>query len=222
MARAWIALLIATSASVVEAGTICRYGTSYNDPGIGGACFVDAVAGCPIHLVEPHQPPPVDLMPVVYRGGQPVDVTATTEVVGMVSPLVTTIDYYSCSCDRTTAPYPFDQLAVTIAGLRAGDEVYFGQDMVTVGPAGPCPVPDWPSAADFEIETGGCDLCPSPPPDAGGCGATPSGGGPLAAASALVAIALRRRRAGPRLSSRRPTRSTRGDCADRCGRTSAW
>jgi hypothetical protein len=43
-------VMLASSAAA-DADPMCSYTTAYSDPGIHGACFVDATAGCPIHLV---------------------------------------------------------------------------------------------------------------------------------------------------------------------------
>ena len=181
-------MLIAAPAS---AGTICEYGVSYNNPEIEGACFVDAVPGCPIHLVDPHSSA-ATVMPVVYRSGAPLTVTATTEVVGTVTPSYTTFDYYSCACTRRTASVTFDELAVTIPGLQPGDEIYFDSATITVGAAGACPAPAWPIEADFQISTGGCDPCPMQPPPRG-CAASGGDSGWIAAVG-LALLGLRRRK----------------------------
>ena len=174
---------------------VCTYSSSYNDPFSGGPCFVDAIAGCPIHLVMPHAQPPVDVMPEVLRNNTPVTVTSSTAVVGEVSPIVTSIDYYSCTCDRTTGPMQFDELAVTITGARAGEEVLVAGQAVTIAPAAPCGQPAWPTVNDFDIQYGGCDLCPmdpvTPPNHSGGCTTAPGAGWALALG--LLGLLPRRR-----------------------------
>ena len=203
MIRAAILLAILGSVSVAHAATTCTYSTSYDQPGLDGVCFVDAVAGCPVHVVLPHEPTPPDLEPQVYdRNGQPVTVTATTSVVGSVAPVITTIDYDSCTCDRTTAPMAFDELAVQLAGAKAGDIVAFGGDSITIAPStGSCAPPDWPTEADFQVQNGGCDLCPVDPGSGGahgaraaGCSATGSAGWALAAGIGLLLAGRRRAR----------------------------
>jgi hypothetical protein len=170
--------------------TTCSYAISYIDPTIHGACFIDAVAGCPIHLVMPHAPPPVELAPAVFRNGQLITVSATTALVGTLSPMITTIDYSSCDCHQTTSAMQFDQLAVTLTGALAGDVVSVGGHEIAIGPAGGCPPSTSP--IEFDVQLGGCDLCPiDPVQPSSGCSTTTL---PGLAVSVLLAIAVARRR----------------------------
>lgn len=186
--------IVMLAASTADAGPICMYSSSYNDPFFGGACFVDAVEGCPVHLVLPHEPPPVDLMPTVYRDGQVVTVTSTTAVVGSTTQPIETIDYYSCDCTRTTEMIQFDELALTITGARAGDMVDVGGTEITIAPAATCAPPVWPT--DFEVQLGGCDPCPvdEMPSSGSGCGTTTGGSLIPGVLAVWLASRLRRRR----------------------------
>lgn len=159
------------AASTAEAGAICMYSTSYNDPYIGGACFVDAVEGCPVHLVIPHEVSPVEVMPTVYRDGQVVTVTSSTTVIDSVDEQLPNIDYYSCDCTHMTETHQFDEIALTITGARAGDVVDLEGTEITIGPADTCAPPVWPT--EFDVQFGGCDPCPADTRDSGsGCGTT--------------------------------------------------
>lgn len=132
MRQAGLGLAIVLFSAAPARATTCMYGTSYNDPDIHGPCFVDAIAGCPIHLVMPQAPPPVELTPTVLRNGQLVSVSSATMVVGTVAPTITTIDYYSCDCHRTTAAMTFNELALTLTGALAGDVVSVGGREITI------------------------------------------------------------------------------------------
>jgi hypothetical protein len=124
--------IVMLAASTADAGAICTLSSSYNDPGLGGTCFVDAIEGCPVHLVRPHQAPPVDEAPIVYRDGQVVNVTSTTAVVGSTTQQLDNIDYLSCDCQRTSETIQFDEIELTITGARAGDEVDVGSNSAFV------------------------------------------------------------------------------------------
>jgi uncharacterized protein (TIGR03382 family) len=188
--------IVMLAASTADAGAICTLSSSYNDPGLGGTCFVDAIEGCPVHFVRPHQAPPVDEAPIVYRDGQVVNVTSTTAVVGSTTQQLDNIDYLSCDCQRTSETIQFDEIELTITGARAGDEVDIGGSEITIAPAGACTPPVWPT--EFDVQLGGCDPCPIDPidePGSGcGCGTTSNS----AFVPGLLAIALgwrlRRRR----------------------------
>jgi hypothetical protein len=183
--------IVMLAATTADAGTVCTYGSSYNDPGIGGVCFIDAVAGCPVHVVLPHPASPAELMPLVLRDGQTVTVTSSSAVVASQNAEVENIDYYSCDCARTTVSMQFDDIALTINGARAGDIVDIGGAQITIAAAGACSPPAWPT--EFDVQFGGCDPCPMPPPgSSSGCGATT--GGSFACGLLVVWVAARSRR----------------------------
>ena len=164
--------IVILAASTTDAATICTLSSSYNDPGLGGVCFVDAIEGCPVHVVLLHETPPVDVMPIVYRNGEVVTVTSTTAVVGSTTQQLENIDYFSCNCQRTTEAVQFDEIELTITGALAGDEVDVGGTQITIAPAGTCAPPMWPT--EFDVQLGGCDPCPidpnNPPGSNAGCG----------------------------------------------------
>ena len=190
--------IVMLAASTADAAAICTLSSSYNDPGLGGVCLVDAVDGCPVHLVLPHQEPPVNVMPIVYRDGQLVDVTSTTAVVGSTTQQLDNIDYLSCDCQHTTETVQFDEIELTITGTRAADTVDVGGIQFTIDAAGTCAPPVWPT--EFDVQLGGCDPCPidpiDPPDGSAGCGCGTTNN--RAFVPGLLAIALgwrlRRRR----------------------------
>ena len=181
------------SASPARA-TTCTYGITYHDPYIHGPCFVDAIEGCPIHLVMPHAPPPVALSPIVFRNGEVVTVAATTALVGSLAPTIMTIDYSSCDCHRQTFAMEFDELALTLTGARGGDVVSVAGRDITIGPAAACAPPVWPT--QFDVQLGGCDVCPVDPDESSfGCSAAGPAGYSALALVAIGAVARRRRTA---------------------------
>jgi len=185
-----IGLALVSSASAARAATTCTYTSSYNDPGFFGPCFLDAAEGCPVHVLVPRSTPPLDLTPQVTRNGVDVPVTVTTDIAGTTPADLPTIDYYSCDCHRDVAHLVFDQVSLTLSGAREGDDVRVAGGRVTIGPATACQPPDW--SVQFDVQLGGCDLCPvDPVPDdhGGGCSTGASGGW---AAALLALLAIRR------------------------------
>ncbi|HET7499359.1 MAG TPA: hypothetical protein VFK02_00085 [Kofleriaceae bacterium] len=192
-----LAIVLLGLPSVARATTVCTYLTSYNDPYLHGPCFVDAVDGCPVHLVLPHTSPPVELAPIVLRDGQRIDVTATASVVGTLDATIPSIDYYSCDCHRETGTRTFDELAVTLTGTREGDVVSLGEgERIEIAPAADCVPPTWPT--EIEVQLGGCDPCPvDAQSEMSGCAAAaPAGYASPAVLVLAIGLARRRRRSG--------------------------
>ena len=187
--------IVMLAASTADAGAICTLSSSYNEPGLGGTCFVDAIEGCPVHLVRPHQAPQVEA-PIVYRDGQVVNVTSTTAVVGSTTQQLENIDYLSCDCERTTETVEFDEIELTITGALAGDMVEIDGSEITVGPAGTCMPPVWPT--EFDVQLGGCDPCPidpiDPPGGGAGCGCGTTGNSAFVPGLLAIALGWRLRR----------------------------
>ena len=173
---------------VFPAAVVCTYTTGYSEPDISGPCFVDAVAGCPVHLVQPHSLPPVMLNPLVFRDAQSVPVTSMTSVVGMTSATFTDVDYFSCDCTPFTATTDFDEISLTLTGANAGDTVAIDGVEITIEPASTCQPPQWP---ELDVHHGACDHCPVPTPENHGCATST---GPGLGLALLALLALRRRR----------------------------
>jgi len=159
----WIALAVVL-ATVRAAEAQCTYHTDYYAPKAPGLCTAETSVpvGCPIHVIVPPDSPPERYAPTV---GSMTGVSVT--MLGVLAIPASEVDVSSCDCATRSYVASFDQLALTIAGLHAGDRVGFldseaaDNSSVTITAGGPCPAPVWPSSLHVAAR---CDLCPTTPP----------------------------------------------------------
>src|SRR5262245_3787504 len=132
MRLASLGLVIVLGSTSPARAAMCTYGVSYIDPVIHGACFVDAVAGCPVHVVLLFRPPQAEITPTVFCDGKVISVASTAVIIGIARLSITTFDYSSCDCCRTTTAMQFDEIVLTLTGVRAGDVVLLEGTEITI------------------------------------------------------------------------------------------
>src|SRR6185369_4778677 len=116
----WISLaVVLATARAAEAQ--CTYHTDYYAPKSPGVCVAETTVpvGCPIHVIVPPDARPERYTPTVGS----MTATASVAMVGVLAIPASEVDVNSCECATRSYVASFDQLALTIAGLHAGDVV---------------------------------------------------------------------------------------------------
>jgi MYXO-CTERM domain-containing protein len=186
-----LALIAMTSAAAAD-----DYACPQSTNGFSCPHETSVPEGCPVHFLLGHAAAPADVRATVVRGAQTIDATgaATTTT---VEHSVGTKDYYSCDCHEISYLRSFDEYALTLIGVSAGETVELSSPSsasVTIGPAAPCP--PFVYATNF-YEPIACDLC-SMPPEATDSGCSVGDASPALLLAIGLVLGLRRR-------SRRPT-----------------
>ncbi|HTL33418.1 MAG TPA: hypothetical protein VL326_09845 [Kofleriaceae bacterium] len=143
------------------------YGSYYDpDPWTHKACAVEysVPEGCPMHFSTGA---PIDLAHVAAKlssGGSLMDAPSTAMNIGSDQVTFSVMDVNSCDCHQTSIGVEFQHVEVDVPDARAGDIVYLqgtafesGEYSVEIGPAGPCPTPEWPTEYHAALA---CDRCP--------------------------------------------------------------
>jgi MYXO-CTERM domain-containing protein len=198
----WVALAVVLStARLTEAQ--CVFHTDYYAPKSPGLCTAETSVpvGCPIHVIVPPDSRPERYAPTVGSA------TVSVAMLGVLAIPSSEVDVNSCDCATVSSVASFDQLALTIAGLHAGDSVGFADDeaadnsYVAITAGGPCPAPVWPSSMRVAAR---CDLCPTPNPppapvdpphgEGASAGCSSAGGGSWLVGLAVLGVLARRAR----------------------------
>jgi MYXO-CTERM domain-containing protein len=198
----WIALaVVLVTARAAEAQ--CTYHTDYYAPKSPGVCTADTrvPVGCPIHVIAPQGARPERYAPTVGS----MTGTVSVAMLGVLAIPASEVDVNSCECATRSSVASFDQIALTITGLQAGDRVGFldseaaDDSSVEITAGGPCPAPVWPSSLHVAAR---CDRCPTSPPapidppqgEGAAAGCSSAGGGSWFAGLAVLGLLAGRTR----------------------------